>query len=103
MMKVGDRVKIKDGKHRGKIGTIKTARETNGMPCFDVEIPKADRWYFYIWTELEAVPPTPTSPLADVNRGVRLAAERVVQNWKRGVTYPVLSADMQTLEKALLN
>lgn len=99
-MKVGDIVKIKTGKHAGKIGTIKSARTSSAQDCFDVEIPRVDRWCFFVETEIEPVPPT---PLRDVNLMVRLAAQNVVNSWRRGMQPPIIERDIQILEKALLN
>ncbi len=96
-MKIGDKVRIKTGKHTGKIGVVKTIQDRSPYDTCDVEIPDTDRWHFFVVTEVEVIPP---SPAENVDRMIRVAAGRVVDCWKQGLN---IEPALQTLEKALLN
>lgn len=56
-MLVGDKVKILVGKHKGKIGVIRSSTDDN----FDVELPKVERYCFFMTSEIE-----PTSEIPDL-------------------------------------
>jgi len=97
-MKPGDKVKVLVGKHAGKIGVVKSTRDFT----IDVELPKLERWAFFTKSEVQVVPPVP-SPAENVNLMVRVAAQRVVNSWRRGMQPPIIEIDIQNLERALLN
>lgn len=75
-MKIGDTVRVKIGKYAGKIGTIKSIRDwphDERPNCYDVELPKTERWCFFQESEIEFVPPPVESRENKIEEAARIA------------------------------